>query len=72
MTMGTALIKVLHYYDERPRKGRPAILMSHPFALYGFFRAVSLIPLFYIFSLVILPSLVALSVLSFSAFGPFS
>ena len=35
-------------------------------------RAFSLIPLFYIFSFVLLPSPVALSVLSFSAFGPFS
>ena len=35
-------------------------------------RATSLIPIFYISSLVLLPSLVSLSVLSFSAFGLFS
>ena len=44
--------------------------MSPP-ALSGI-SEVSLIPLFYICSLVLLPNLVTLSVSFFSAFGPFS
>ena len=52
-----------------PPKGGWGFLMSPP-CLES--QAVSLIPLFYISSLVLLPSPVALSVLSFSAFGLFS
>ena len=46
-----------------------AFLMSPPV---WNLRAFSLIPLFYISSLLLLPSPVALAVLSFSAFGTFS
>ena len=52
-----------------PPKGGRGFLMSPPCLD---LRAASLIPLFYISSFVLLPSPVALSVLSFSTFGTFS
>ena len=52
-----------------PAEGKPEILMSPP--LRGISGLSVWSHMFIIYSLVLLPSLVALSVLSFSAFGPF-
>ena len=55
--------------SKHPQR-EPGISDVSPLSVWNL-RAVSLIPLFYICSLVLLPSPVALSVLSFSAFCPF-
>ena len=67
MYLSTLSIYLLIY--SVPRREAQGFLMSPPV---WNFRAVSLILLFYMSSLVLLPSSVARSVISFSAVGPFS
>ena len=57
-------VRSLSLISHSPPEGRPGDFWC--------LRAASLIPLFYISSLVLLPSPAAISVLSFSAFGLFS
>ena len=76
--MGYTEIILCYYYNIKkvsvilPRREAGGFLMS--LRLVWNLKTVSVIPFFYICisSLVLLPSPVALSVLSFSAFGPFS
>ena len=65
----SSFITRVHFHLPYPPKGGRGFLCLAPV---WNFRAVSLIPPFYISSFVPLPSPVALSVLSFSAFGPLS